>query len=78
MDWEEENMSKEEVTEYLKKKGYDAEVKSGVVTVYYTSEIESVTEQMHTIFDEVGYDMSFALMPGKEGEVYERNSRIYC
>lgn len=54
-------MSKDEAAEILNKRGYDAEVKSGVVIIYYTGQLEPYSKQVRTILKEIGYNMSFAL-----------------
>lgn len=54
-------MSKDEATEILNNRGYDAEVKSGVVIIYYTGQLEPFSKQVHTVLKEIGYNMSFAL-----------------
>lgn len=60
-------MSKDEVAEILRKRGYNTEVKSGVVTIYYSGELDPISEQVKAIFNEIGYNMSFALTANKAG-----------
>lgn len=60
-------MSKENAAEILRDKGYDVEVKGGVVTIYYNGELRSFTDKVHAILDEIGYNMSIGFIPGERG-----------
>lgn len=60
-------MSKDSAAAILRNKGYDAEVKSGVVTIYYSGELKLFANKVHVLLDEIGYNMSIGFIPGERG-----------